>query len=156
MTWTTRVPDGPTAFRTQRQNDSVETIQPARQVLRASGHPICVYSSQTTNSHSQAKQVVLLFQKFNTYQPQKLPEPRGIILLALFQSKLSFRVPYQVTYLLCEVRKPRTKSVIQCVCTNCKIWASQHNSNELPQSPSSSGNFCKYTFDPLSMFSFLK
>lgn len=126
-------------------------------LAKCSGHLSIktVYSTQTINSHSQGKQVAFLFQKFNTYQPQNLPEPRGTRLLALFQSKPSFRVPHQVTYLLREVREPSTKCVIQCVCMNCKIRVSQHNAKEFLQSPSLFGNFCKYTFDSLNMFSFL-
>lgn len=59
----------------------------------------------------------------HNYQPQKLPEPRGISLLALSLSKLPFRQPGdpEVTYFLYEVREPGTRSIIQCVHKNCKI-----------------------------------
>lgn len=119
-------------------------------------HPISLPSTQGIwpsslssfhpNSRSQIVQAGgICFSKLeHNYQPQKLPELRGIPPLALSLSKLPFREPgdLEVTYFLYEVRGPRTRSVYK----NCKIQVSQHSSKGCHSPRVYFGNFSKQAF----------
>lgn len=147
-------PTAPPHAGTEWQDDSLEITQKASQVLRASGHQIYVYSTQTTNFYSQGKRVVFLFQKFNTTIGHKnyINQEESDCLLC-FNPSLPFRVP--------AAWRPHTSqdkkwhSVCILILHKFQNLGTQHNSKELPQSPSLFDNFCKYTFDSLNMFSFL-
>ena len=117
-----RHPEAPTApldAGREWRDDSIEITREACQVLRAPGHHIYVYSIQTTNLHSQGKQVVFLFQKFNTNFSHKnhLNQEESDCLFC-FNPSLPFSMP--TTW------RPHTsqdKSVIWYVYINCKIQA---------------------------------
>lgn len=115
-----RQPEAPTApvhAGREWQDDWLELTREACQVLRAPGHHIYVYSTQTTNLHSQGKRVVFLFQKFNTAFSHKnhLNQEESDCLFC-FNPSLCFSMP--TTW---RSHTSQDKSVTWYVYINCKI-----------------------------------